>query len=158
MSQRTKKGRESNSRSSATGNEFFEKCAEFLSVVLDSLSVDSVEEGNLKTCVYNVLNQALRLLSAFLTGNYVCFDAFRIYELPIFFDLLSKFMNALTQLQLESVFDYPNFTISVIRLLRDVCAKQLQTMLETNVEFVQFILDVCNLFMRKQLVDNNTVF
>ena len=128
--------------SSNAGIGLFEKCTELLSTILDAMYPSQGQEVAEEQ--FPVFIAACRIIEFFLKGNYVCFDAFKIYNSTVFSDLIMKYLNIIPQISFEVMFSYPKLTIAITKFLSSLCTKQLGVLLDEASEFIGYLFEFCN--------------
>ncbi|KAK8893820.1 hypothetical protein M9Y10_022249 [Tritrichomonas musculus] len=76
---------------------------------------------------YRELKYVSKILSYLLSGGYVPFDAFAIYNDPVFVNVLTGVIQLLTNLDKTSICNHPKTFFSLITFFKELCINQMKT-------------------------------
>lgn len=79
------------------------------------------------------------IIQSLLCGQYVLFDAFKIYNDSVFTDLLEHMVKMFSHFKVVHMFHYPRIWVEILRMFRDLLNNQIQAVFECK-ELLDIIL------------------
>ena len=95
----------------------------------------------LNECNINAIEYSFSIFQNLVGGRYVPFGALKIYNDPIFIDLLTALSKMINETFLKSIKMYPSAFRSMCYLFKDLMINQIETLFETAQQLVIIILD-----------------
>ena len=135
--------------SSINGIILFKKAASVLTSYLafiQTLNPESLLHDNYKGIQYSV-----EIFQNLVSGEYVLFGAFKIYNDTVFIDLLNIFASTFHFLTWNEIFKYPHVLESIMHLFRSLVQNQMETLVQSSPALVHMILE----YTEKSLQQNN---
>ena len=146
--------------SSANGVILFKFTSTFISQFFSILISQKDNEEFLENKGYKGLRYTTMILEYLITGDFVPFDAFRIYNDDVFIRILQQLSQVFSVLNIESILYHPKVYRSVSHLFKAISVKQLRILCaEDSPEEVKKIVNTILIYASKGVFDtsNDTV-
>lgn len=116
-------------KNSANGIILFTFAAQLISIFINYMENNSDNQKFLEDFAkseYREFKCCTKILSSLLSGGYVPFEAFFIYEDSVFASVLSDFVQLFNTFDLDDFCSYPNAFNSLINFFKELCSHQIR--------------------------------
>lgn len=128
---------------SANGVILFKQTAALLAPYMEFLGTTPLSVGaDIHTAKYQGFRRCCEIIGYLVTLDCIPFDAFEIYNDPVFHDLLKMLVSLIRTFDFGNMFQYPKVSKAMLTLMRDVCQRHAPQLVQADPSFVPSLIQM----------------